>query len=52
MKKYRVTCYPNGYTIDVEANNVEEAINRAKFIVNDDEFIALPEDVEEIEKVI
>ena len=53
MKKFRVTCYPNrdSYTIEVEANSVEEAIDEAEFIVNNDTgFTALPEDVEEIKE--
>ena len=53
MKKYRVTCYPNrdSYTVEVEANSVEEAIDEAEFIVNNDTgFTALPKDVEEIKE--
>ena len=53
MKKYRVTCYPTveNYTVDVEADSIEEAIEAAEVIVNlDTGFIANIKDVEELGK--
>ena len=53
MKKYKIMCYPNweSYSVEVEAETIEDALKEAESIANQNcSFMASEDDVEILEE--